>query len=72
MKTYHLIVFEAEEGGYWGEVAELPGCVAQGETLDDLKRNTINAIDVFLEVMEAEGEEPSGDRYIANFELAST
>lgn len=70
MKTYHLVVFEAEEGGYWGEVAELPGCVAQGETLDDLKGSTLDAIAVFLEVMEEEGEEPSGDRYIASFELA--
>lgn len=71
IKNYHLVVFEAEEGGFWGEVAELPGCVAQGETLDELRANTLDAIATFLEVMEEEGEIPSGDRYVTSLELAS-
>ncbi len=25
MNAYHIIVFEAEEGGYWAEVVELRG-----------------------------------------------
>ena len=63
------MVFEAEEGGYWGEVAELPGCVGQGETLDELRKNTLDALEVFLEVMAEEGDAPPGDRYVANLEL---
>ena len=34
-----VIVHEAEEGGYWGEVPVLPGCASQGETIKDLMRN---------------------------------
>ena len=40
-----LLVHEAEEGGYWGEVYELPGCVSQGETVDELQANIREAIE---------------------------
>lgn len=69
--TYHVVVFEAEEGGFWAEVLELPGCVAQGESLDELKRNAMDAIDVFIEVMNEEGEEPLKDRHIGTLELVT-
>jgi predicted RNase H-like HicB family nuclease len=71
LNTYHLVVFEAEEGGFWADVAELPGCVAQGESLDELLGNARDAIEVFLEVMAEEGEEPIGDRFVANLEVAT-
>jgi predicted RNase H-like HicB family nuclease len=31
-----IIIHDAEEGGYWAEVPAIPGCAAQGETLDEL------------------------------------
>ncbi len=68
--TYTVVVFEAEDGGYWAEVVELPGCVGQGETLDELKHNVTEAIGVFLEVMEEEGTEPIKDRYSGTLQLA--
>jgi len=40
------IVHEAEEGGYWAEVPAIPGCATQGETLEELKRNLHEAIEV--------------------------
>lgn len=27
-----VVIHEAEEGGYWGEVPAIPGCASQGET----------------------------------------
>jgi predicted RNase H-like HicB family nuclease len=54
---FHIAIYEAEEGGYWGEVLELPGCASQGETLDELKDNITDAIQACLEVhFEDEGE----------------
>jgi len=50
MATYTAIVHEAEEGGYWAEVLELPGCGSQGETLDELEKNLIEAIHACLSV----------------------
>ncbi|MPZ97733.1 MAG: type II toxin-antitoxin system HicB family antitoxin [Dehalococcoidia bacterium] len=59
VREYTAAVYEAEEGGYWAEVLEAPGCVAQGETLDELERNLREAIDAWEETRrEIDGEEP--------------
>lgn len=39
-----IIVHQAEEGGYWAEVPAIPGCVSQGETLEELDDNIREAI----------------------------
>lgn len=33
------VVHEAEEGGYWAEIPALPGCITEGETLEELAVN---------------------------------
>ena len=48
MQGMTILVREAEEGGFWGEVYELPGCVSQGETLDELRMNIWEAIAAVL------------------------
>lgn len=47
--SYTIVVHEAEEGGYWGEVLELPGCVSQGETIDEFRHNIREALEAVLE-----------------------
>jgi predicted RNase H-like HicB family nuclease len=42
-----------EDGAYWAEVLELPGCFASGETLDELKDALDEAIALYLEDDEA-------------------
>ena len=37
------VIHEAEEGGYWAEVPALPGCFTQGDTLEEVKANVIEA-----------------------------
>ena len=44
-----IIVHEAAEGGYWAEVPALPGCVSQGETMDELLANMREAIQAWLD-----------------------
>ena len=44
-----VVVHEAEEGGYWGEVLELPGCVSQGETQEELRQNIREALESVLD-----------------------
>ena len=43
-----VLVHDAEEGGYWAEVPEFPGCVSQGDTLDELEGNIREAIEAWL------------------------
>jgi predicted RNase H-like HicB family nuclease len=35
---------EAPETGYWAEVPSLPGCVTQGETLDEVRAMIRDAV----------------------------
>ena len=44
------IVHSAEEGGYWAEVPALPGCITEGDTMDDVLANLKDAIEGWLEV----------------------
>ena len=44
-KLLTILVHPAEEGGYWAEVLELPGCVSQGETMPEVLTNIGAVID---------------------------
>jgi len=46
-RTYQAVVHH-EDGSYWAEVPELPGCFAAGDTLDELKESLIEAIVLYL------------------------
>jgi predicted RNase H-like HicB family nuclease len=45
-----VIIHAAEEGGFWAEVPGLPGCVSQGETLDETLANVREAAEGWIEV----------------------
>ncbi|MFB2979826.1 type II toxin-antitoxin system HicB family antitoxin [Microseira sp. BLCC-F43] len=44
------IVHLAEEGGYWAEVPALPGCITEGETIEEVMANLKDAIQGWLDV----------------------
>lgn len=44
------IIHEAEEGGYWAEVPAIPGCVTQGDTMEELILNLYEAVEACLSV----------------------
>ena len=50
--TFHIRYRKETEGGYSGQCVELPGAISQGETLEELKSNMKEAIELVLEVME--------------------
>ena len=43
-----IVVHEAEEGGYWAEVPAMPGCATQGESIEELMTNLLEAIAGYL------------------------
>ena len=53
---YTLIIYEAEEGGYWSKVPALPGCGSQGETLDEAIANTREAIESHIIALREDGQ----------------
>jgi len=42
------VIHIAEEGGFWAEVPALPGCVTEGETLEEIEANLHEAIEGWL------------------------
>jgi len=56
-KTFHVIIEQDEDGIYVGRVPQLPGCVSQGDTLDELIKNMKEAIELYLEVSKDSDEE---------------
>jgi predicted RNase H-like HicB family nuclease len=62
--TLKAIIHEAEEGGYWAEVPALPGCVTQGETVEDVTLNLREAVEGWLSVETPEAAVAQSDRII--------
>jgi predicted RNase H-like HicB family nuclease len=44
------IIHPAEEGGYWAEVPELPGCITEGDSMEEVMANLQDAIKGWLHV----------------------
>ena len=63
-ETYTVVTHQAEEGGYWGEVLELPGCVSQGETMDEFRTNIREAIEAILSLT----GEPEIEMYVESYQ----
>jgi predicted RNase H-like HicB family nuclease len=62
--TLKAIVHKAEEGGFWAEVPSLPGCVTQGETLNELKANLREAVELWLSVDDEAAESNASDEVL--------
>ncbi len=57
MRKYSvLLIPDAEKGGYTVTVPSLPGCITEGDTLDEALTNVKDAISLYLEDVEASGE----------------
>lgn len=49
-RKFIVLIHKAHDtGDYWAEVPELPGCVTQSDTLDELKECIREAISLYLE-----------------------
>ena len=44
------IIHPAEEGGYWAEVPAFPGCITEGDTMEEVVANLKDAIEGWLDV----------------------
>lgn len=47
--NYHFKIHKDKKGGYWGECMELEGCRSEGDTLEELKENLKEALDLYLD-----------------------
>ena len=47
--TITAVIHDAEEGGFWAEVPGFPGCMTQGETIEEVKAALAEAVEGWLE-----------------------
>jgi predicted RNase H-like HicB family nuclease len=64
-----IVVHEAEEGGFWAEVPALPGCVSQGETMDELLANMREAIQAWLDTAPPDEAQPAEPRRVVELSV---
>ena len=55
-RKFTIRIQKAPEGGYTGQCLELPGAISEGETIDDLKKNMTEAIELVLESLEEDAK----------------
>ncbi|MGI0049734.1 MAG: type II toxin-antitoxin system HicB family antitoxin [Nitrososphaera sp.] len=60
-RKFTIRIQEAPEGGYTGQCIELPGAISEGETINELKVNMTEAIQLVLDTLE---EKSKKDRKI--------
>ena len=62
--SFSVIYEQAPEGGYVAYVPTLPGCHTQGETIEEAEENIRQAVELYLESLEAHNEEIPQERRI--------
>jgi predicted RNase H-like HicB family nuclease len=58
------IIHQAEEGGFWAEVPALPGCITEGDTMEEVLANLKDAIQGWLEVANSSQKVESSDQIV--------
>ncbi|MFB8798729.1 MAG: type II toxin-antitoxin system HicB family antitoxin [Microcoleus sp.] len=58
------IIHPAEEGGYWAEVPALPGCITEGDTIEEVMINLKDAMVGWLEVANSREAVASTDKIV--------
>lgn len=65
---YRVVLYPAEEGGYVVEIPELPGCISQGETMEEALRMIEDAKTCWLETaLEDNAEIPEPESNIDKY-----
>ena len=49
MKVIYPAIFHSEDGGFWVEFPDLPGCSTQGDTEAETYANAVEAMELFLQ-----------------------
>ena len=56
LRRFRVILEPNELGGYTVTVPLLPGCISEGDTKEEALANIKEAIEVYMESLEADGE----------------
>jgi predicted RNase H-like HicB family nuclease len=68
-RTYRILLTPEEEGGFSVSVPALPGCFTQGETIEEAIEMAKEAIALYVETLEEEGEPVPDDSRSLEYSL---
>lgn len=68
-RTYRILLTPEEEGGFSVSVPALPGCFTQGETIEEAIEMAREAISLYVESLEADGEPVPDDSRSLEYSL---
>ena len=51
MKVIYPAIFHSEDGGFWVEFPDLPGCSTQGDTEAETYANAVEAMELFYKTI---------------------
>ena len=68
-RTYRILLTPEEEGGFSVAVPALPGCFTQGETIEEAIEMAKEAISLYVESLEADGEPVPDDSRSLEYSL---
>lgn len=67
----YTVIAEETPTGYSAYVLDLPGCIATGRTLDEVRDRMETGIRLHLDAMREDGEPiPAPTTYVLEFEIA--
>jgi len=69
-RTSRILLTPEEEGGFSVNVPSLPGCFTQGETIEEAIEMAKEAISLYVESLEAEGQLVPDDNRTLEYSLA--
>lgn len=53
---YVYVIEQATDGSFSAYVPDLPGCTTSGDTVDEVRRNIKDAVDLYLESLREHNE----------------
>lgn len=68
-RTYRVLLTKEPEGGYTVTVPALPGCVTYGETIDHAMSMAQEAVELYVETLQAEGDPVPDDSQTLEYSL---
>jgi len=68
-RTYRILLTPEDEGGFSVSVPALPGCFTQGETVEEAIEMAKEAISVYIESLEQDGEPIPDDNKSLEYSL---
>ena len=70
IQNYRILLRKEPEGGYTVLVPSLPGCVTYGKTIEEAREMATEAIELYIESLEAHGEEIPTEEDMLEYNLA--